>query len=277
MNNYTIGISPCPNDTYMFENMLTEINTECKYDVIMADIEVLNNYALNHKLDIVKVSFHLYLHIAEEYILLPVGAALGENVGPLLISTKDYFTEDIEALRIALPGKYTTANLLFSLAFPNANKKEFMLFSDIENAILQNKTDAGVIIHENRFTYAEKGLKKLLDLGEFWCKLTNLPVPLGGIAVKRSLGDNAIKKICYALEKSIAVAKSRTSPTLFIKQHAQEMNPDVLQKHINLYVNKYSENLDKNGCEAINTMANIAYSKGLINKPIGNIKLIFDK
>ena len=192
----TLGFSPCPNDCFIFDALIhSKIDTEgLDFEVLMEDVETLNRKAFsalseneNSSLHITKLSYHAYAYLTKPYVLLDAGSALGNNCGPLLISKNTYGREDIEKLKIAIPGKYTTANFLLSLAFPKALKKTELAFSEIENAILHDEFDAGLIIHENRFTYAKKGLKKIIDLGEFWEELTQMPIPLGGIVINRNL------------------------------------------------------------------------------------------
>ncbi|HAN76509.1 MAG TPA: 1,4-dihydroxy-6-naphthoate synthase, partial [Bacteroidales bacterium] len=182
-----IGFSTCPNDTFIFDAMVHgKIDTEgLTFEPIMADVEVLNKAAFDQTTDITKLSYHAFAYAANNYCLLNAGSALGYKNGPMLIAKNPFAARNIPDLRIAIPGKYTTANLLLSIAFPEVKKKEVYLFSDIENGILNDQVDAGLIIHENRFTYQAKGLHKIIDLGEFWENLTKMPIPLGGIAVHR--------------------------------------------------------------------------------------------
>ncbi|MGE5106920.1 MAG: 1,4-dihydroxy-6-naphthoate synthase [Sphingobacteriales bacterium] len=256
----TIGFSPSPNDTFIFDALVNKkIDTEgLDFDVVLEDVETLNQWALEVKLDITKISFGVLPLIRNEYVLLNSGGALGKGVGPLLISKKPIAALHIEECTVAIPGENTTAHLLFSQAFPNARKKEFMLFSKIEDALLCDKVDAGVIIHENRFTYQKKGLKKILDLGEFWEEQTGCPIPLGGIVAKRSLNDSLIKKVDSLIRKSIEYA-FQNYPSLppFVKEHSQEMEEDIMRKHIELYVNDFSFNNGDKGKEAIVQLVNV--------------------
>ena len=178
--NLSLGFSPCPNDTFIFDAMVNnKIDTEgLSFEVTIADIEELNRRAFRRSLDITKLSYYAYAYLIKDYVLLHAGSALGNNCGPLLISKPEYLKSTVENLTIAIPGMYTTANFLLSLAYPDVTKKVEMRFLDIENAILQNKVDAGVIIHENRFTYQLRGLVTILDLGEYWETQTGLPIPL---------------------------------------------------------------------------------------------------
>jgi 1,4-dihydroxy-6-naphthoate synthase len=263
----TLGFSPCPNDTYIFDAMVHQkVDTEgLEFEYFMADVEQLNTAAFNEKPDITKLSFHAFLHLAGKYLLLDSGAALGFGAGPLVISRhlKDF--NELPGKTIAIPGVYTTANLLFSLAMKDSVHKKEMLFSDIENAVLTNETDAGLIIHESRFTYQSKGLNKLIDLGEFWEQLTGSPVPLGGIAAHSRLGDEIIGKVNRSIRRSVDFANiHKGEPNEFISCHAQEMDPAVMQQHIDLYVNQFSVSLGVQGKQAINQMFQYAVSAGII-------------
>ena len=180
-----IGFSPCPNDTFIFDAMVHgKIDTEgLEFDIILADVEELNKMAFDAALDVTKVSSHAYTYIADNYLILDSGSALGFGNGPLLIAQRNFSPDEVDDLCIAIPGRFTTANLLLSIAWPRAlNRKEY-LFSEIENAILKGDVDAGLIIHETRFTYQKRGLVKIADLGEYWTNLTGLPLPLGNIVV----------------------------------------------------------------------------------------------
>ena len=185
----TLGFSPCPNDTFIFDAMVHhKIDTEgLEFEVVMEDVEELNQRAFAHELDITKLSFHAYAYLINRYVLLSAGSALGNNCGPLLIAKKEMSEKEINNSKIAIPGKFTTANFLLGLAYPKAQNKIPVLFSEIEEAILSGKVDAGLVIHETRFTYHERGLVKIIDLGEYWEGDTGLPIPLGGIVVKRGL------------------------------------------------------------------------------------------
>jgi 1,4-dihydroxy-6-naphthoate synthase len=260
----TLGFSPCPNDTFIFDAMIHgKIDTEgLDFEVIMEDVEALNQRAFRKELAITKLSYHAFAYLTQEYALLESGSALGEGVGPLLIAKNLDVLEKINTASIAIPGKYTTANFLCSLAFPEAQNKKELVFNDIEAAILRGSVDAGVIIHENRFTYQNKGLVKLMDLGEYWETTTKMPIPLGGIVVKRDLPKTVQKKIQRILHRSVAYAfENPASSKNFVAQHAQEMEESVRQQHIDLYVNDYSKGLGKVGRAAVKYMFNTAYQK----------------
>jgi len=248
----TLGFSPCPNDTFIFDALVHhKIDTEgLEFDVVFADVEQLNVWALEGKLDITKLSFNAFTHCVHDYALLDSGSALGRNCGPLLI--KKPTTTLTSESKIAIPGKYTTANMLLNIAFPNHQNKVEILFSEIENNVLKGRVDAGLIIHENRFTYQEKGLEKAKDLGEFWEEETGLPIPLGGIVVKRELPLATQQKIERVLRKSVEYAfENPNSSADYVKCHAQEMEKQVLDAHIALYVNDYSISLGDQGRKAV--------------------------
>ena len=248
----TLGFSPCPNDTFIFDALVHhKIDTEgLDFEVVFADVEQLNKWAFNRKLDITKLSCNAFTHCVNDYALLDSGSALGNNCGPLLIKKPN--TILTKESKIAIPGKYTTANMLLSIAFPEKQNKVETLFSDIENEVLNGNVDAGLIIHENRFTYQEKGLEKVKDLGEFWEEETGLPIPLGGIVVKRELPLATQHKIERVLRKSVEYAfENPNSSADFVKCHAQEMEKQVLDAHIALYVNDYSISLGDQGRKAV--------------------------
>lgn len=253
----TLGFSPCPNDTFIFDAIANNrIDTEgLSFEIIIEDVEKLNRFAFQHQLDITKLSYHAYAYLMEDYLLLDTGSALGTHCGPLLISKPENQKSRIENLTIAIPGKYTTANFLLSLAFPRVIQKIEMRFSDIEDAVVQNKADAGVIIHENRFTYQDKGLVKIMDLGEFWESQTGFPIPLGGIAVKRNLPMEISQRVNHILRKSVEYAFAHpASSHEYVKQYAQEMDENVRNRHIQLYVNNYTLDLGEIGKMAIKTL-----------------------
>lgn len=249
----TLGFSPCPNDTFIFDALVNKkIDTEgLEFDVILDDVQTLNEWATAGKLDITKLSYGVLPLVLDKYIALNSGSALGNGVGPLLISNGENKMLNIEEKAIAIPGENTTAHLLFSLAYPNAKNKFFLRYDKIEDFVLQNK-GLGVIIHENRFTYQQKGLYKIIDLGDYWEKETGSAIPLGGIVVKRNI-DNAVQTKADALiRKSIEYAYTKY-PQLndYIRKHSQEMSEDVMRQHIDLYVNNYSLDLGDKGRQAV--------------------------
>ena len=269
----SLGFSPCPNDTFIFYAMLHgKIDTEgLEFEALLADVEELNKKAFAKELDITKLSYHAYGHLLEDYSLLHAGSALGNNCGPLLIAKENLEDEAIKKARIAIPGKLTTANFLLSLAYPEATRKEAILFSDIENAVLDGSFDAGLIIHENRFTYEEKGLKKLIDLGEYWESSTQLPIPLGGIVIQRALPLEVQQKVNRVMQRSVAYAFANPEETKpYVRAHAQEMDEQVMFQHIDLYVNEFTRNLGDKGKAAIEKLFTVAQEKELIPKFAGD-------
>ena len=255
----TLGFSPCPNDTFIFDALVNnKIDTGgLEFEPVLEDVETLNQWALEGKLDITKLSFPAFFRSLENYVLLNAGSALGKGVGPLLLSKEpvDKDSATINEASIALPGANTTANLLFSFAYPQAKDKKYMIFSAIEEAVLSGATQLGVIIHENRFTYQQKGLHKVLDLGEYWEEKMNAPIPLGGIAISQSVKISVARKVDELIGKSLAYAFSNYPLiTDYVKQHSQEMSEDVMKQHIDLYVNDYSRALGEEGKSAIQTL-----------------------
>jgi 1,4-dihydroxy-6-naphthoate synthase len=275
----TLGFSPCPNDTFIFDALIHhKIDTEgLEFEVFYDDVETLNQKAFRGELDITKLSYHAFAYVANKYALLDSGSALGFGVGPLLISDLEISISDLEKNQIrnqkseirnpiiGIPGKYTTANFLLGLAFPEATNKQELVFSEIEDAVLDGRIDIGLIIHENRFTYQDKGLKKIIDLGDYWEKRTGCAIPLGGIVANRNLPLDVQHKINRVLRKSVEFAFANPKSGLeFIRQHAQEMSEEVMYKHIELYVNQYSVDLGEEGRKAINLLFNTAKEKGII-------------
>ncbi len=253
-----IGISPCPNDTYIFEALANNIIAipEIELDFEYHDIAVLNQKSQAHELDIVKISYANYFEVAEDYILLRAGGAMGYGVGPLLLSKQ----KDVKANEnhtVAIPGKNTTANFLMRYAYPELKNKTALPFDKIEEAILNKETDLGLVIHESRFTYQDKGLHKVLDLGAHWEEKENLPIPLGGIAIKRSLASTIGRQINTAIQQAIEWQKAQNKLSDYIQSHAQEMEAAVMQQHINLYVNDFSLDIGSEGEKAISFMQNI--------------------
>jgi len=273
---YTIGFSPCPNDTFIFDAMLHgKVDTEgLEFEVFMEDVEALNRRAFAGELAITKLSYHAFAHLTEQYALLDAGSALGNNCGPLLIAQKPMTEAEVNAAHIAIPGKMTTANFLLSMAFPAAKNKTEVLFSDVEDAVLENRADAGLIIHENRFTYQQKGLVKIMDLGEHWEQTTGLPIPLGGIVVHRSLPAEDQAKINRVMRRSVEYAFAHPSEVMpFVRAHAQAMEDAVMQAHIDLYVSQFTVDLGTRGRAAILEMFRIAEAQQIIPNYDKNIFL----
>ena len=263
-----IGFSPCPNDTFIFDALVNnKLENSDLLDVFMADVDELNRKALRADLDITKLSFGVLAEASNLYQVLDAGSALGFGCGPLLISKNPIASNasEIKRLKIGIPGETTTANLLLSMAFPEAKNKVVMLFSEIEEAVLSGKIDAGLIIHENRFTYHERGLNKIIDLGEYWEKRTGLPIPLGCIVVKRTLPESQKKAIGKSIRNSVEFAFANRDGTMhYVAEHAQEMAQDVMKQHIALYVNEYSISLGEKGRAAIERLMLEGKNAGLI-------------
>lgn len=273
---FTIGFSPCPNDTFIFDALVNKkIDTEgFNFEVQLEDVQTLNNWAIAKKLDISKISYGVLPLVLPNYVVLNSGGALGKGVGPLLIANKEIpdFASTIQDLIIAIPGVNTTAHMLFSYAFPNAKKKQFLVFNQIEDAVLSGKVDAGVIIHEGRFTYQNKGLFKLMDLGEYWENETGAPIPLGGIIIKKEFDEAIQQKLERLIKKSVEYSFSKYPEiSTYISNHSQEMSEDVMRKHIDLYVNNFSIDLGEEGKTAVHKLLEV-YS-GLNNSVSTNEKI----
>ena len=258
----TLGFSPCPNDTFIFDALVNGmIDTgDLEFDVVMDDVQTLNEMAISGKLDVSKISYGTLPLILDKYVVLSSGSALGKGVGPLLIAPIELPTPAEKQCVKDIPGKHTTAHVLFSLAFPDATNKVFLRYDEIEDFVLSNKgsleniqsVKLGVIIHENRFTYQDKGLVKQTDLGNFWETETKLPVPLGGIVANRKLPNNIKHKVQSLIRESLEYSyANRLELSSFIKDNAQEMSAEVMRMHIDLYVNDFSIDLGEDGRKAI--------------------------
>lgn len=250
----TFAYSPCPNDTFMFEPLVSNrIDTEgLRFEFHLADVEVLNKAAMNNTHDITKLSFNAYTQLTQEYQLLNSGSALGRKCGPLLIAKKKMDRNQIINSLISIPGKNTTANFLLSFAYPEITQKKEALFSEIESSVVNEEVAAGVIIHENRFTFQDKGLVQLCDLGEYWEEKTGFPIPLGGIVTRRNFTEELKQKIDRVIARSVSYALQHPdSGMAYIKRHAQEMDESVMRSHINLYVNDFSAHIGAEGKASI--------------------------
>ncbi len=267
MKPLTLGFSPCPNDTFIFHALVhglvkSEIHFE---EPLLEDVETLNSWAVKGKLDVTKLSFHALGHVLDEYCVLSAGSALGRGCGPLLIAAKDIDLSLGKALRIAIPGKYTTAAMLFQMYAPQCSNLVEMRFEQIMESVADGKVDAGVIIHESRFTYAEQGLVNLQDLGEWWENTSGLPIPLGCIAAKRSLGTETIQRIDKAIKQSLEYAYDNPQNSLpYIRAYAQEMDENVMQEHIKLYVNDFSLALGDEGMRAVRRFLEYGRQAGIL-------------
>ncbi|MBK8345775.1 MAG: 1,4-dihydroxy-6-naphthoate synthase [Bacteroidetes bacterium] len=263
----TLAYSPCPNDTFIFDALAHQkIDTEgLTFEIIHDDVESLNRNALEGNYDITKLSYHAYAYVSANYQLLTAGSALGRGCGPLMISKDDIPRSKIEFCLIGIPGKLTTANFLLSMAFPEAATKKEMVFNTIEDGLLNEAIDIGLIIHENRFTYLHKGLKKIIDLGEWWEQKYQLPIPLGGIVTRRDFDHDLKSKINRVLKRSVEYALANPAQTMdYVRAHAQEMEEAVMQQHIHLYVNDFSVDLGEEGKAAIEALYAVAGDKKII-------------
>jgi len=257
----TLGFSPCPNDTYMFAALVNKwIDThDLEFEVSMEDVETLNTWAGQGKLDISKISFNRALSLSDQYTLLNSGAALGNKCGPLVVAKQPLEKTEVENGKIALPGQWTTAHLLFSIFFPRANNKVFMPFHQIEEAVLSGQVLAGVIIHENRFTYQAKGLTKITDLGDDWETKTGFPIPLGGIFASTRLPAEMASLVEPLIKESILFARNNEEKVMtYVRQYSQEMDETVMKSHIDLYVNDFSLDLGEKGQKAVEMLKKIA-------------------
>lgn len=263
MNNKTlsIGFSPCPNDTFIFDAMVNgKIDTEgWRFKVYLEDVETLNQWSESGRLDITKLSFRTLIEVLPKYKILNAGSALGKGCGPLLIAKKEIAPSEISKLSIAIPGEKTTANMLLSYAFPEASKRLVMVFSEIEDAVLNDQVDLGLIIHESRFTYQQKGLVSIMDLGAYWEEHTGSAIPLGGIGIRRTLAPELQHTMDRLIRNSLEYALGKY-PELssYTTCHAQEMEERVMRQHIDLYVNEFSLDLGKIGKHSIRKMMQVA-------------------
>jgi 1,4-dihydroxy-6-naphthoate synthase len=255
MKKFSIGFSPCPNDTYIFCALATgriPLGGFGLQPAVLEDVETLNEWAMQGRLDITKLSFHALGHVLDNYVLLHSGAALGRGCGPLLVAGQKFAPDDFAKMSLALPGKYTTAAMLLQLYAPVWKKIFILRFDEIMPAIESGRVDCGVIIHESRFTYKGRGLELVADLGAWWEKISGHPIPLGGIAARRSLGRETIAEIDRSIRASILWANQNTRLCWpYIKQYAQELDDSVISEHIGLYVNPFSENLGEEGLAAV--------------------------
>ena len=251
--NLSLAFSPCPNDTFIFDALVNrKIPGLTSFEVFIEDVETLNLKASNGVYDITKISYAHYARITQTYQLLSSGSALGYGCGPMVIARESIELSNLSDLRIGVPGAQTTAHFLFTNFFPQAQVKKYYLFSEIENALLNNEIDAGIIIHENRFTFQEKGLVMLADLGDLWEKTYGYAIPLGGIAIRRTLPDDVKRGVQKTIAESIAFAfEHPESSKEYVTQYAQEMEAEICQAHIDLYVNGFSLDLGQQGKMAI--------------------------
>jgi 1,4-dihydroxy-6-naphthoate synthase len=262
----SLGYSPCPNDTFIFYGLVhATIAGAPEFREVLEDIETLNRLAVKSELDMTKISFHAYAHLREDYCLLHSGGALGRGCGPLVIAKEVLAPSDLAGRRVAIPGDLTTAALLLRLQSPELADFVLKPFHEIMSACESGEVDAGVIIHESRFTYPEYGLKKVIDLGEWWEEATGHPIPLGGILARRSLGEDLINRIDASLKASVEFAYANPDVIKpYIRSHAQEMDEAVMQQHIDLYVNEYSMDYGEDGEAAIADLLSRAAAENIV-------------
>ncbi len=254
-----IALSPCPNDVFIMAGLLLKkIPTPFNPVFVFEDIDALNNLAIQGEIPVIKASFGVWGKIKKEYQLLPVGSAMGFGTGPLLVGKKSYTLEEFPTLKVAIPGEYTTAHLLFKFFYPRKIQKIFLRYDKIIPAILKNEVDMGILIHEGRFVFHKYGLLLIKDLGNYWEKETGAPVPLGGFFVKRGLSKEAKKSISKALKNSLEWAKKHEKEVMpLLKKYAQEIEEEIIKKHVKTYVNEYTENLGKGGLTALKTLGKV--------------------
>lgn len=269
----SFGLSPCPNDTFSFYALLNgKIQMPFAIEPHIADVECLNDWALKARLDMTKVSFGVLGNILQDYVLLRSGSALGRGCGPLIVAKKHLTLDELRGLRVAIPGEHTTAALLLRLYMDGAVHTVSMPFDRIVREVSSGRVDAGVIIHETRFTYGSYGLECVADLGEWWEQKTGLPIPLGGIVAKRKLGRATLNLLNEVLKISVLYALERkTAPMEFVRCHAQEMDVDVMERHIGLYVTSWTADLNQEGIKAIEYLVYLGKDLGLWRDCSGDI------
>ncbi len=276
MKTITLGFSPCPNDTFIFDALVNKRIETGNYifEPVLEDVEALNKKAFEQKLDVTKISIGAYAGASAGYIILDAGSALGKGTGPVLVSKKPVAEKDFSNLKIAIPGKFTTANLLLSFLYPAITNKTEILFSEIESQVIEEKVDAGLLIHEGRFTYEKRGLLQLSDLGEVWESKMHVPLPLGCIAASRKLSSIECTELSNLIRSSIEYAyKNPSAGEAYIRQHAHEMEPEIIARHIALYVNNFSLTLGREGREAIAFLLKKGMESGFltqVTQPIFN-------
>ncbi len=270
MRTLSLGYSPCPNDTFIFYALVRQrIDTgDLRFNEILLDVETLNQMARRSELDITKVSFHALGHLREQYCLLRSGGAIGKGCGPLIVSKESYDIKGLKGKKIAIPGRLTTAFLLLRIFAPSFSENVVVMpFDRIIDSVKSGESDAGLIIHESRFTYKNSGLKEVMDLGEWWEKETGFPIPLGGILARRDIGNDVIQKADRLIKESVKYAFSNRHETgSYIKKYSQETEDEVIAQHINLYVNDFSLDIGDDGIQAVEELFRMAEDRGIIEK-----------
>lgn len=267
MKTLSLGYSPCPNDTYIFYALTHGRIATPGFSVAeqLEDVETLNQLAIDGQLDLTKISYHALGHLRDRYVLLHSGGALGRGCGPLVIAANEIDMLRLRGKRIAIPGTLTTANLLLQLYGSGFENLLVVPFDQIMPSLKRGEADAGVIIHESRFTYRGSGFHEILDLGAWWEADTGLPIPLGGILARRDLGNETIRAVDKAIRASLAYARCNPDePRAYIRKHAQELDDQVIDAHIEMYVNDFSLDLGAAGLAAVQTLMARAEARGLI-------------
>jgi 1,4-dihydroxy-6-naphthoate synthase len=270
----SIGFSPCPNDTYIFNGLVHNhvgIDGVDLQPEVLADVETLNEWALEGRLDVTKLSFHALGHVTADYVMLRSGSALGFGCGPLLVAGRTVDRSRLSGLTVAIPGRYTTAAALLKMYAPTADRLVVMRFDEIMPAIADNRVDCGVIIHESRFTYRQAGLRLVEDLGAWWETETGCAIPLGCIAAKRSLGREVIARVDAGVRASVRWARLHPDRLDYIRQHAQELDDKVIQEHIRLYVTRFTEDIGAEGMAAVETFLARGREAGLLSPAAENL------
>jgi 1,4-dihydroxy-6-naphthoate synthase len=267
----TLGYSPCPNDTFIFD-ALVHGRVEAgglRFEERLEDVETLNRLAAEAALDVTKISYGAIPGLLRDYVLLRSGGALGRGCGPLVVARRELSAGELAGARIAIPGRNTTAHLLLRLFAPDAAPGVERVYSDIMPAVARGEFDAGLIIHESRFTYPQHGLVRVVDLGEWWERTTGLPIPLGGILARRSLGEASIRAIEDGIRRSVEYAFAHPDASRpYVRAHAQEMDDTVTQQHIDLYVNRFSVDVEEEGQRAIEALFARARAAGVIDADV---------
>jgi 1,4-dihydroxy-6-naphthoate synthase len=265
MTRLELGYSPCPNDTFIFHALthgLVEV-ADVTVTEVLEDVETLNRWATEGRLDLTKISYHAYGHLRDEYVALRAGGAMGRGVGPLLVARDGML--DVEQATIAIPGRLTTATLLLRMLVPQEVMTIEMRYDRIEDAVAHGDVDAGLIIHESRFTYRQHGLTAVMDVGERWEQETGLPLPLGAILIRRSLGDVVAEAVNEGIRRSLQYAQQHPDESArYVAEHAQEPDPEVTKAHIGLYVNDFSLDVGDEGEMALAELFGRAEDEGLL-------------
>ncbi|HYW06104.1 MAG TPA: 1,4-dihydroxy-6-naphthoate synthase [Longimicrobium sp.] len=267
----TLGFSPCPNDTFIFDALVHgRIDTGgLGFTERLEDVETLNRLAGDATLDVTKISYGAIPHLLDDYVLLRSGGALGRGCGPLIVARRELTPHELRNARIAIPGRNTTANLLLRLYAPGAAPGIERVYHEIMPAVASGEVDAGLIIHESRFTYPDHGLVRVVDLGEWWEASTGLPIPLGGILARRALGANTIRALEDGIRRSVEYAYAHPAASRpYIRAHAREMDESVQRQHIDLYVNRYSVDLGDDGAAAVEALFTRARAAGIIDADV---------